>query len=226
MSLDWLDLSANAIAERRITALTDLSAVLFLAALTDYKFRDAWNSDNEPVSDSDWDDIQKAIAQAEHEAITSMIGMIIPHALAVFDALVLPCDGAIYNRTDYPLLYAAIDPVLIIDSDTFRTPNLVGRFPLGESLDFEMGAEGGAASHTLTVDEMPSHSHGNLPHSHSEITAIPSLADFGTGAPVPSATPAAGITGAASISIDNTGGNEPHNNMPPYFVVRWVIVAG
>ena len=215
MSLDWLDLSANAIAERRITALTDLSAVLFLAAITDYKIRERWQAGNDDVTDEQWDDIEKAISQAEHEAISSMIGMIIPHVLSVFDALVLPCDGGVYNRVDYPLLYEAIDPIYIIDPDTFKTPNLVGRFPLGESLDFEIGSEGGEAEHALTVEELPAHSHGyESPTINIDVESV--------GVPDPSGV---GLPMLPNLT-DDAGGDEAHNNMPPYSVVRWVIVAG
>lgn len=226
MTLDWQAVASQAIAERRITALTDLSAVLFLAVISDYKIREAWDYGGEELSDEQWDELEKAMSQAEHEAISSMIGMIIPHVLGVFDALVLPCDGGTYNRVDYPLLYDALAPEFILDLDTFKTPDLVGRVPIGESLDFELGALGGEAEVTLTEDEMPSHSHSNLPHSHSEITAIPALGEISPGVPFPSATPSAGITGAASVTIEPAGGGQAHNNMPPYSVVRWVIVAG
>lgn len=215
MKLDWAAVASQAIAERRITALTDLSAVLFLAAITDYKWRGAWTYGDDDLSDSQWDEIESAIAQAEHEAITSMIGMIIPHVLSVFDAVCLPCDGAIYNRVDYPLLYAALDPALIVDADTFKTPNLVGRFPLGASIDFELGTEGGESEHELTVDELPAHSHGYDQYTFGiDIESVGVPDPTGVGQPqLPTLT-------------DDTGANEPHNNMPPYFVVSWVIVAG
>jgi len=215
MPLDWADIQAVAITERRITALTDLSAVLFLAAISDYKSRKSWLNDGDDVSDSQWDDIEKAISQAEHEAITSMIGMIIPHVLSVFDALVLPCDGSVHNRVDYPLLYEALAPEFIIDADTFKTPNLEGRFPLGESLDFELGSEGGEAEHTLTVDEIPSHS-----HVYEQYTFGVDIESVGVPDPTGVGQP------ALPQSTDNTGGDEPHNNMPPYSVIRFVIVAG
>jgi len=215
MTLDWLEVSSQAIAERRITALTDLSAVLFLSVVTDYKRRRRWSSGDDEVSDDQWDDIQKAISQAEHEMITGLIGMIIPHALATFEGVVLPCDGGTYNRVDYEALYAAIDPIYIIDADTFKTPNLVGRFPLGESLDFEIGSEGGEIEHILSVGEMPSHVHGYTQPTFGvdmESVGVPDPTGVGN-PPLPQLT-------------DAEGGDEAHNNMPPYTVIRWVIVAG
>lgn len=42
-----------------------------------------------------------------------------------------------------------------------NTPNLTDRFVLGAGAQYEVGATGGEESHTLTIDEMPSHNHEN-----------------------------------------------------------------
>lgn len=159
--------------------------------------------------------------------MSGLIGVILPHVMASLTGLqMLPCEGSTYNRVDYPLLYEAIDAEFIIDADTFRVPDLRDKFPLAAGDNFPIGTEGGEETHVLSVAELASHSHNSSPHAHSEITAIPSLADLGTGAPVPSATVGAGLTGFETVSIDSTGASEPHNNMPPFVAIRWAIVAG
>jgi len=224
--LDWFDIQETAIAEKRIIALTDVGAVLILACNAFYRQRYYWQYQGEEIDDSQWDDIGHAIGLMEHEIMSGLIGAILPHAMASLTGLnMLPCEGSTYNRTDWPLLYAALDTEFIIDADTFRVPDLRDKFPLGAGDNFPLGTEGGEEEHVLTVGELASHSHSSSPHAHSEITAVPSLADLGTGAPVPSATPSAGLTGFETVSIDATGDNEPHNNMPPYSVIAWVIVA-
>jgi len=159
--------------------------------------------------------------------MSGLIGAILPHVIGDLTGLnLLPCDGAIYPKADYPLLYEKLDPVYIVDADTFRVPDLRDRFPLGAGTDFALDDTGGEQNHLLTVDEMPLHSHTNDPHFHTDGAAAPTLIAIGAGVPAPSAIPSAGITSSESISIHNTGGNEPHNNMPPFLAVHWAIVAG
>lgn len=82
---------------------------------------------------------------------------------------------------------------------------LQNRFLLGAGSSYTAGETGGSATHKLTIDEMPSHSHGlkndKTGGSGSAKWVINSSASSGTGV------------------ITNTGGNQAHNNMPPYLVV-------
>jgi microcystin-dependent protein len=168
-----------------------------------------------------------------------LIGSILPFATIDPPANALICDGSYHLRVDYPILYQRLDPTFIIDGDYFQTPNLTGKFPLGEDLDHPIGQMGGAFEHTQTIAEMASHSHyspphghSDTPHTHAEGIAVPSAADLGTGVPVPSAVPSVGITGPASVgiiptevSIENTGGDTPMDITPPYIAVRYCIIA-
>lgn len=224
--MDWAQIQENALIGKKLTALSDLSAVLILSLSGFYRPRYRWTVDNLQPTDAEWNDIEHAISEMENEVMHNLVGAIIPHVLAsigLFDAL--DCDGSSHLRADYPELYAVIDPDLIIDADNFRVPDLRGRFPRGFESGDTVGFEGGEKEHTLTELEMPSHSHTNLPHNHSEISVTPSIGAAITGVPVPSAIPSVAVTGFASVNIDPTGGGEAHNNEPQYTVIRWLIVA-
>ena len=92
----------------------------------------------------------------------------------------LLCDGSAVSRDTYADLYAAIGDTWGEGdgSTTFNLPNFKGRFPLGANDARPVGTTGGAETHTLTTDEMPSHSHGKGTlatslggrHSHSSGT--------------------------------------------------------
>lgn len=86
------------------------------------------------------------------------------------------------------------------------------RFLLAAGSTYTAGATGGEAAHTLTVDEMPSHSHYQKKHWG------------GSGDNNLAYTPAAEMTDAHEYGskVDTThltGGGQPHNNMPPYLAV-------
>ena len=86
------------------------------------------------------------------------------------------------------------------------------RFLLAAGSDYAAGATGGEAAHTLTVDEMPAHSH-----------SVPYMPGYDTG------TEWVGQNGTAASqtrSTDINGGGAAHNNMPPYLAVyMWKRVA-
>lgn len=120
----------------------------------------------------------------------------------------LVCDGSVYNRVDYPDLYAVINPAFIIDADTFAVPDAADRFIF---IGAGIGDVGGESAVTLTIAEMPAHDHfeqdpGSV-NAQAGAGAV-ALADPG----LPSTT-------------GSTGGGGAHNNMPPYITLTAVIIA-
>lgn len=89
-----------------------------------------------------------------------------------------------------------------------------GKFLLGQSVQdgYLVGSEGGEKTHTLTTEEMPEHYHqlGSKPNTGNIAAAGPYSADGG------------GYNPNFEGYIDSTsvGGNQPHNNMPPYRIVN------
>lgn len=154
----------------------------------------------------------------------SMLGVIVPVYTELVPTTMLLCDGTVYNRVDYPELWELL-PSGGKSATAFTVPDLREKFLLGASNDYLVSSVGGAFDVTLTALEMPSHSHGNLPHSHAEGIAVPAVGEIGPGVPFPYAIAGAGSTAPSTITIQDAGGDQPHENMPPYYALRFCIIA-
>jgi microcystin-dependent protein len=170
----------------------------------------------------------------------SLTGLILPYATALPPSFALMCDGATYARVDYPALYAAIAPAFILDADNFKTPDLRDRALVGAGGAYSMGAVFGVNSHTLTLAEIPAHSHTSpahshtdLGHTHAESTALPTTVLTGElPVPIPAALPSVGVTGvgnasisSVAVTINNSGGGGSHENRQPSLAGGYCIVA-
>lgn len=93
------------------------------------------------------------------------------------------------------------------------------KFLLAAGSIYMAGDTGGEATHTLTVDEMPNHSHRVASPNKSlarEGTNIGGefVVNWSAGSPTP------------TRYTEPVGGGQPHNNMPPYLVVYvWERIA-
>ena len=94
-----------------------------------------------------------------------------------------------------------------------------------------LGAAGGAETHTLSIAQMPAHSHGvdDPGHSHlQDAGAIPpggpytGRSTYGDGTNLGQIPTYGAVTG---VSIQNTGGGGAHNNMPPAVVLNHIVAT-
>ena len=186
-------------------------------------------SNYEPFGDMPPEEVTQMFTEMWLDFIESdacMIGQVAPFATGNIPEGWLECDGGIYEREAYPALYAVLHPDLLIDVDSFRTPDLVGRFVMGGTGDmgfYPAHETGGEETHTLTVAEMPVHGHIDSGHSHPVHDHLTALAVVPGEVPVniPSLFP--GSTGLGQANIQSTGGGDAHNNIPPYYTLRYFI---
>lgn len=93
---------------------------------------------------------------------------------------------------------------------------------------YAAGSTGGEATHTLTINEMPAHSHSGTTNSTGDHTHSSYGAQGGTRKVNwagsndnydPNYPTGSAGTHSHTVSIDNTGGGAAHNNMQPYLAV-------
>jgi microcystin-dependent protein len=163
-------------------------------------------------------------------------GSLMPFAGTTAPEYFLFCQGQAVSRTTYANLFSIIGTTYGVgdNSTTFNLPNLQGRMPVGRDssqTEFDtLGETGGAKTHTLTTDEMPSHTHVQDAHSHNVTgngnnmqlvdsnTADGSANRFRIASGFPQLTAV-----AVAATNQNTGGSQAHNNLQPYVVTNYII---
>jgi len=166
----------------------------------------------------------KVDLETKNTANTTDISKNTPHLtiIAYYNATAPPgwqiCDGAQLKAEDNTTLvyYKTSTTGTPID---LKTPDLRGRSILGLNTNgaltkTKIGDKGGEERHTLTIDEMPSHKHDHDIHRSGSDNCGP-LNTFDCGN--------WGGVKAPDDLIGYSGGNQPHNNMHPVYVLNYII---
>lgn len=130
----------------------------------------------------------------------------------------LSCDGSEVSKAKYPRLYEAIGDLWGTpnSSSNFKLPNLNGKVPVGYNsadTDFNtVGKTGGEKTHTLTIAEMPAHTHSRNYYS-ADWCANGTKSGYH------------GSDTGSKRATGSTGGNGAHNNLQPYAVIKYIICA-
>lgn len=126
----------------------------------------------------------------------------------------LLCDGSLLSNEDYPDLWNVIGTTYGgTGATSFALPDLRGKVAIGQNGSHALASTGGAETHTLTLDEIPSHSHLYIPPTINVDVEAPGVPDpLAAGLGIPTNT-------------GNAGGGQSHNNMQPYLTLNYYIVA-
>jgi microcystin-dependent protein len=106
---------------------------------------------------------------------------------------------------------------------TFALPDFRGRIPLHIGGGFTQGERGGETQHTLTIPEIPSHIHQAVASTNVASIFNPEDGSWGQNATnfaYSNQTPNATMNPAC---VTGGGQNQPHENMPPYIVLNFII---
>ncbi len=137
------------------------------------------------------------------------------------------CNGQLLSISQNTALFALLGTQFGGDGiSTFALPNLQGRIPVGISglsAFYTIGATGGEEMHTLTASEMPLHTHSINASPVNGTSASPINGFPAVNAQGIRQFSASEDTLMTSAAVNSAGGGQPHNNMPPYLVLNYII---
>ena len=175
------------------------------------------------ISLPDWITIDTGLAGGGMEA-----GTVVAFAGATAPEGWLLCNGAAVNRDTYAVLFAAIGTTYGVGNGntTFNLPDLRGRFALGVdnmggqsanrvtvSEADRLNGRGGTEKHTLTVAELPAHTHGTNARERAPTDGNSAFRTSRSG----------GGSVVDTLTTLSTGDGQAHNNMPPWLALNYLI---
>ena len=133
------------------------------------------------------------------------------------------CNGALMAISQNEALFNLIGTTYGGDGQqTFALPNLQGRIPYHAGNGMVWGQLSGSESVTLISSQMPAHSHSLAANSGIGSQASPAGAVYAA-SPLEEFSSGAGGLSMDPRAISSSGNNEPHDNLPPYLVITFVI---
>ncbi|UBM59617.1 tail fiber protein [Marinilongibacter aquaticus] len=138
------------------------------------------------------------------------------------------CDGQILPINQNQSLYSLLGTTYGGDGRTsFALPDLRGRTPIHAGAGHNLGQKSGEETHTLTVAEMPEHTHEVKAYATGSVasnvpTATNNVLSVSTPANIYNDT-LESLADLSAGTLVNMGGSQAHDNMQPYLAVNFCI---
>lgn len=134
------------------------------------------------------------------------------------------CEGQLLPISEYETLFQLIGTTYGGDGQsTFALPDLRGRLPIHQGNGFILAETGGVEEVTLTVNQIPAHSHpflasGDTGNQADPVNNLPSNSQGVT--PYIEDPPSVNMS---PVAVTSVGGSQPHTNFQPYLCVDFII---
>jgi microcystin-dependent protein len=134
------------------------------------------------------------------------------------------CEGQLLPISENETLFQLIGTTYGGDGEsTFALPDLRGRLPLHQGNGFILAETGGAEEITLTVQQIPAHSHPMLASSATAGQTTPQTNVLATPTVVDLYRAGAASSPMAPQAVSSVGGSQPHTNFQPYLCINFII---
>lgn len=135
------------------------------------------------------------------------------------------CDGQLLPINQNQALFSLLGTTYGGDGRVnFALPDLRGRVPNHTGSGFILGQRGGEQGHTLSISELPTHTHVLNGSNTQATTNAPDTNTVLSGStPQNVYGPAANSVAMAANEIGNVGGSQAHLNMQPFLTINFSI---
>lgn len=107
--------------------------------------------------------------------------------------------------------------------DTFALPDLRGRLPLHMSNGFILAETGGVEEVTLTVSQIPAHSHSLLASTSAGTNTSPVINVLAESVVINPYIEDQANSNMNPDAVSAVGGSQPHTNFQPYLCINFII---
>lgn len=133
------------------------------------------------------------------------------------------CEGQLLPISENETLFQLIGTTYGGDGqETFALPDLRGRIPIHQGNGFILAETGGAEEITLTVQQIPAHSHPAMAQSQAGNQSTPAGGVWAASALNQYSSEAPNVDMYAG-AVSSVGGSQPHTNFQPYLCVDFII---
>jgi microcystin-dependent protein len=134
------------------------------------------------------------------------------------------CSGQLLPISENETLFNLIGTTYGGDGQsTFALPDLQSRVPIHFGNGFILAETGGAEEITLTVNQIPSHTHALMASTGAATSQTPSNLVLATTQAQTYFNSPDSPTNMSPLSIGPTGGSQPHTNIQPYLTINFII---
>lgn len=134
------------------------------------------------------------------------------------------CDGQLLPINQNQALFSLLGTTYGGDGRVnFGLPNLQGRVPIHMGSSHTLGERGGEQGHTLSISEIPTHTHSLMGTSTTGSLIIAAGNLLGTSPSQMYQAPDNNLAAMSAGSIANVGGSQAHLNMQPFLVLNFSI---
>ena len=134
------------------------------------------------------------------------------------------CNGQIISIAQNTALFSLLGTTYGGNgTTTFALPDLRNRVPVGFNGGFDLGQTGGESTTTLTVSNLPAHSHTIAASTDTGTTNVPTAAVLANTSTLDKEYAATANTAMSPTGISGNG--LPINNMQPYIRINFIIAT-